>query len=388
MRWQDPKIEKRSDVARPYWFIRPVVPIVASEGIARKQRPIRLGFCDEMGERKAKQAKQSIMATVNQGKFLVECQLPFAEVLERYIDGRLPQLGAATQAKYRNHIEKYIRPAFGSLRMADIDAAAVQVWLNELAKPRPKPRRKTDPEDAPEEMRPGLSWATRTDLRNIMSAIFTQAAAWKLWDGPNPIADVRVGRQTAAREKQIPKAGDFKRLLAALPDGVRFIVLIAAFTGLSVSEVLGLKWSDIDMEAGTLTVRRRWWRGDLADPKTANRSRVRQLGPFVSEFQKRLGEADAFIFAADGTEATLPDDRNLNQHFLRKAAKRLGIYHPGFGFHTFRRLYISWRQEVGGSPFEAMIGAGHARPSTTWLYTLADSEREKEQVGKMVRRVN
>jgi hypothetical protein len=35
-----------------------------------------------------------------------------------------------------------------------------------------------------------------------------------------------------------------------------------------------------------------------------------------------------------------------------------------------------------------MIGAGHARPSTTWLYTVADSEREKEQVGRMIERVS
>ena len=44
--------------------------------------------------------------------------------------------------------------------------------------------------------------------------------------------------------------------------------------------------------------------------------------------------------------------------------------------HTFRRLNVSWRQEVGATPFEAMKAAGHAKPSTTWDYTVTDIERD------------
>ena len=44
---------------------------------------------------------------------------------------------------------------------------------------------------------------------------------------------------------------------------------------------------------------------------------------------------------------TPPDDRNLNQHVLRPAAKQLGLYWEGFGFHTFRRMNVSWRQDRG-----------------------------------------
>ena len=55
--------------------------------------------------------------------------------------------------------------------------------------------------------------------------------------------------------------------------------------------------------------------------------------------------------------------------------------------HTFRRLNISWRQEEGATPFEAMKAAGHSRPVTTWLYTVTDEGREKKQVGKILRRL-
>jgi hypothetical protein len=77
----------------------------------------------------------------------------------------------------------------------------------------------------------------------------------------------------------------------------------------------------------------------------------------------------------------------LQQHVFRPAAESVGIYFPGFGMHTFRRLNISWRQEVGATPFEAMKAAGHKNPSMTWLYTITDQEREKEQVLRMCQRI-
>jgi hypothetical protein len=75
-RFQDPKIETRSDAGRPYYFIRPFVPVVTPDGIARKQKRVRLGFCNEMGMREAKQRKQDIMSAINAGKFLVQSQIP------------------------------------------------------------------------------------------------------------------------------------------------------------------------------------------------------------------------------------------------------------------------------------------------------------------------
>jgi len=55
--------------------------------------------------------------------------------------------------------------------------------------------------------------------------------------------------------------------------------------------------------------------------------------------------------------------------------------------HTFRRLSISWRQEVGARPFEAQKAAGHAKPDTTFLYTFIDQEREKQHAAKIYDRV-
>jgi hypothetical protein len=54
--------------------------------------------------------------------------------------------------------------------------------------------------------------------------------------------------------------------------------------------------------------------------------------------------------------------------------------------HEFRRLNISWRQEAGATPFEAQKAAGHAQPSTTWVYTITDDGREQSHVNAILQR--
>ncbi len=95
--------------------------------------------------------------------------------------------------------------------------------------------------------------------------------------------------------------------------------------------------------------------------------------------------SDAFIFGQECGDP--PDDRDLQQHVFRPAPESVGIDYPGFGMHTFRRLNISCRQEVGATPFEAMKAAGQAKPSTIWDYTITDAEREREHVKPIRERV-
>ena len=60
-RYQDPKIQTRSDVSRPFYFIRPYVPRFTGARIERKKHSIPIGFCDEISMREAKARKQQIL---------------------------------------------------------------------------------------------------------------------------------------------------------------------------------------------------------------------------------------------------------------------------------------------------------------------------------------
>jgi integrase len=386
-RWQDPPIETRSDVPRPYYFIRPYVPRAGSAGLQRKQKRIPLAYLDEKrSTRWLEQRKQEIMAPINQGKFILQAQIRFAELVEKYREARLPKLGSAARKKYETHIENHILPVFGRAELADIDRQSIEAWLNrEAAK-----HEHVDVEGEVHEY-DGLGWWAQADLRTILSAIFGAATDWGLWQGENPCSRVKLGAKQEKREKRIPSATDLQRFLAALPEtciataeAARLIVLTAVTAGLRVSEVLGLEPLDVDPRAGTLSVRQRWHRGDFGPTKSKASQRVRQIGPLAAQLAD-LGRDKHYLFERE--PGLPPDDRDLQQHVFRPAAEAVGIYFEGFGMHTFRRLSISWRQEAGATPFEAMKAAGHAKPETTWLYTITDADRERAHVEAIWARV-
>lgn len=285
-RYQDPAVQVRTDVERPFYYIRPYVPTITPEGLVRRKKRIQLGFVSEMTMRQAKAAKEQIMATINNNKFLVQSQILFETVLDRYVEVRLPQI-PATRHSYQNKIEKHIRPAFASMRMCDIDKPAVEAWLNAKAAE-------------------GYSRNTLLDLRKVLSVIFTQAAEWKMWQGENPCWNLKtkIGGKLEVFPVKLPKADGLMRFLSALEDsciitaeGARLLVVTAMAIGTRVSEVLALQPSDIDADAETVTIRRGWARGRIGSTKTVESKRTRQAPEIAAEL---LAYAKTHGVSADG----------------------------------------------------------------------------------------
>ncbi len=73
---------------------------------------------------------------------------------------------------------------------------------------------------------------------------------------------------------------------------------------------------------------------------------------------------------------------------LRPAAKQLGIYFPGLGWHSLRRQNLTLIQEEGATAFEAMAQAGHSRPSMTSEYTIVGVERRERAVRRVQERLS
>ena len=93
--------------------------------------------------------------------------------------------------------------------------------------------------------------------------------------------------------------------------------------------------------------------------------------------------------------AVCHDDRDLNQHFLRPAAKGLGFYWKGFGFHALRREAITAFNAALGVT-QTMQMSGHATAEQSADYTLTDQKaqdaairaRQEVILGKTSERAN
>jgi integrase len=357
---------------------------ITPEGAKPGQEVKRLGWADELTSRaKREGAKQAIMAEINSGRSFATAQIPLSFLIDKYRSGRLPQLASTTQKKYENHLDKHIEPDLGNLQLFEIEPSLLQTWLNKktcwsglVAKRVERP----------------MGSATKQDILHVLSALFDQARKWRMYQGANPCQDVELGRMEPVRQKYLLSERQTRNLLDALeccPSvtqgvtgvDVALMVRVVIASGWRISEVLGLQRDAIDGEV--LELRRRWSRGNLSQlAKSKAGFRKNFVGPLAAELLARPG---GFIFTEAGGQP--PDDRNLIQHILRPCAAALKCYREGFGFHSFRRLNITWRQEAGAKPFEAMILAGHSKPSTTMDYTVVDEKRERAQVKKMMRRI-
>jgi integrase len=232
----------------------------------------------------------------------------------------------------------------------------------------------------------GLSWWTRNGLRGVLSSIFGAAKDWKLWTGDSPTVGVKHGRKREVREKRLLSVEEFRMLLAALPDRIKFLVLILFGLGLRISEALGLRWSDIDFEQRVISIQRRWYRGDLSEDgenKTeASTATLNLSQSMLQEFQSRfpgVSHRGEFVFVGDDGHLP-PDERDMLRYEFRPVLKRLKLYYRGFGWHAFKRMYATWLTQVGGAtPFEAQKAARHASLDMTYLYTLTDVERATAQ---------
>jgi integrase len=156
------------------------------------------------------------------------------------------------------------------------------------------------------------------------------------------------------------------------------VVCVGLFCTLRISEILGLQEKHLDFAAGQIQVRQRFYRGNLDTPKNQKAQRDVPMG-YLADDLKALctGDPERFIFQIKTAPewgkkiSVCRDDRDIQQHFLRPAAKALGIYWPGFGFHTFRREAVTAISSALGVA-QAMRMAGHSTMDMSLQYTLAD----------------
>ncbi len=93
----------------------------------------------------------------------------------------------------------------------------------------------------------------------------------------NPARGVRIGnlrKSPAAAPVKALKPSEAATLIAALPDPYRLLVRFLLETGLRISEVAALRWSDVDFAAHRVRVERRYRDGRLGPPKSNAGRRV------------------------------------------------------------------------------------------------------------------
>ena len=273
----------------------------------------------------------------------------------------------STSAVYKVYLKTWILPRWGSYRIQNVKTIAVEEWLDNLP----------------------LTNGTKAKIRNIMSALFRHAMRNE-WTDKNPISLVR---QSAKREQapEVLDVQDIQSLLSQLPEPYRTMVFSAASTGLRVSELLALKWSDINFDSLEISLNRAVVHQVVGDLKTeASRKPIpvaRQLAESLRNLRLRsvYNQGDDWVFASPemgGKQPYWPE--NLLRRHIRPAAIKAGIS-KRIGWHTFRHSYATLLKANGEDVKIVQESLRHANSRITLdTYTQATTPAKRRAQSKVV----
>jgi integrase len=198
------------------------------------------------------------------GTFVAPSPLTVNEFLDKWLETALrPSVRPNSFGSYSDVLRLYVRPVIGALRLSDLTPLHIQNLCAKL-----------------QEREPKLSARTIRYTHCVLSGALKQAVKWRIL-AQNPAAMVELPRHTRKEMLALSPEEAKRFLAAAVGDRWHALFVLALATGMRPSEYLGLKWSDVDLENGLVTVRRAliwrtWVKGGwyFGEPKTP-RSRRR-----------------------------------------------------------------------------------------------------------------
>jgi integrase len=170
------------------------------------------------------------------------------------------------------------------------------------------------------------------------------------------------------------------------------MVLIAGTTGVRRSELIALRWKDVDFETQQIMVTRSCVRAKLGETKTVASAKPVPMHPMVAvalqDWQKvtPYGEPTDFLFPSLRRKGLIPvwPDMVL-QKIIRPALKRAGVTGKIVGFHTFRHSLATNLRSLGVDIKTAQELLRHANSRITLdLYTQAVSSDKRAANNKVV----
>lgn len=258
-----------------------------------------------------------------------------------------------TAYNYTSLIRTHITPALGRVQLDKLTAQQIARFLEAKA-------------------RDGYAPRTLRLLHTILRSALKQAVKWELV--PKNVAMLVDAPPIERYTPAIWSPDDARRFLTAMRgQPCEALYLLALATGMRQGELLGLRWQDLDLDAGVLTVRHTLevtagpWK--LAEPKTRSGRRTIALPPMVcaalrvhrvQQLETRLAHADGWqehdlVFPATYGQAMHPS--SIREQF-RRLLGELGL--PVIRFHDLRHSCASLLFLQGVHPKVVQEQLGHS----------------------------
>lgn len=209
-------------------------------------------------KRDAQQHLNSVLRSQDLGTYVEPTRIALDAYLDRWLEqSARTRVSPRTFEDYKKLLKRYVRPEIGPRRLDALRPLHLQELITKL------------------EAR-GLSPKTIRLTLSVLSRALKQAVRWgMLPNNPAALIDLPKQRRREMRALSQEEVARFRTAAAGTRHAVLFDFLLA--TGCRPGEALALRWSDIDLDVGAITVRRALTtvagKPTFGEPKTATSHR-------------------------------------------------------------------------------------------------------------------
>ncbi len=295
------------------------------------------------------------------------------EIVVAWIEYKRPYVKQSTMAAYVLILENHIIPYFGntdSLHEKEVQEFVLQ------------------------KLGSGLSTKSVKDILIVLKMVmkFGVKNEWMNyyeWDIKYPTSSVN-------KELEVLSVANHRTILNYIQGHFTFAglgIYISLSTGLRIGEICALKWSDINVTDGTITVSRTIERiyimeGEkkhtelvINSPKTKNSCREipmsKELLTIIKPLKKVIND-DFYVLTNDER----PTEPRTYRNYYNKLMTKLGI--PKLKYHGLRHSFATRCIEAGCDYKTVSVLLGHSNISTTLnLYVHPNMEQKKRCIAKV-----
>ena len=256
-----------------------------------------------------------------------------ADLAEKWF-GQLEGKSPSTVQAYRDRLDRQVLPALGSVRVRELSVGLLDRHLAAVRAVHG----------------PALAKMTKSVISG-MCALACRHDALR----SNPCRDVARIPSKSKRAPQSLTVGEVKAVRTWLSDDAKArdrdlpdLVAFMVATGLRIGEACAITWSDVDVDAGTVTVSGTVLRVKsqglvVSRPKSAAGERVLELPSWCVDLLRRREASSGPVFPAPRSRK-LRDPSNTRRA-LREAFLEMGM--PGVTSHAFRKTVATLMDEAG-----------------------------------------
>ena len=301
------------------------------------------------------------------------------EFAKLWLEFKQPSVSKATMEKYRESLNNHTLKALGDLYCDAIRGTDVQKWINECLV-----------EGYAVESVHGWFSCFRTMMRDALHRLDLTHDCTQRISFPELFEREERGENALTPEQLVKLLDAFERLAPQH----HALVAMLAYTGLRFCHASAIKWEDIDWEKGTITIRRRQVRGDIAPVSRKKRAPRTypldaELAGILRRHRERMVASEqpnldsGWVFLSRTGTLLVSSSMAKTWPLCMKAAGIEGRFTP----HGLRRTFNDLARRAGIDGITTRALTGHVTERMQEHYSTVGLDEKRAAIASVVRLV-